>query len=216
MPPNHTAWSHHLTKLFVESEHVWLLHVGPTLVVASLACNYYIIKGRRILLSITKNRVTCKGAKSDSKPLILGQLPSDRLTLGPVFDHVGVDYPGPVLMKSRPISKRSILKSYVAVFICFSTKCMHLKLVSGLTTASFIATLYPFMARRGKPSLIWSDHGGNFVKAAWELVELKALLRLHVGDKREMSLISMPPLTQGHNRLFHSGHAKISIHLWLV
>ena len=58
-----------------------------------------------------------------------------------------------------------------------------MELVSDLTTASFMATLRRFMARRGKPSVIWSDHGTNFVGAARELRELKAFLRK--GDKQK-------------------------------
>jgi hypothetical protein len=41
--------------------------------------------------------------------------------------------------------------------------------VSDLTTDAFIACLRRFVARRGKPTLIWSDHGTNFVGAANEL-----------------------------------------------
>ena len=71
-------------------------------------------------------------------------------------------------------------------FVCFATKAVHLELVSDLTTASFMATLRRFIARRGKPSTIWSDHGTNFVGAARELKELEAFLRQQ-GKQRELS-----------------------------
>ena len=131
---------HHLTRILVKAEHVRLLHAGPTLVSASLARKFCIIKGRRIIRSITKGCVICKRAISQPKPQILGQLPPDRLNQGPVFDRVGVDYAGPILTKAGPIRKPSTLKSYVAVFVCFTTKAVHLELVSDLTTASFTAT----------------------------------------------------------------------------
>ena len=47
-------------------------------------------------------------------------------------------------------------------------KAVHLELVSDL---SFIAALRRFISRRGKPSLIWSDHGTNFIGAVRELKE---------------------------------------------
>ena len=59
----------------------------------------------------------------------------------------------------------------------FSTKAVHLEVVSDLTTAAFLATLRRFIARRGKPSVIWSDHGTNFVGAAREIKELYDNLR---------------------------------------
>lgn len=53
-----------------------------------------------------------------------------------------------------------------------------MELVSDLSTDAFIASLRRFIAHRGKPSLIWSDHGSNFVGAARELRELVQFLEL--------------------------------------
>ena len=58
------------------------------------------------------------------------------------------------------------------MFIGFAIKAVHLEPVSELTSTAFIATLRRFIARRGKPSVMWSDHGTNFVGAARELKEL--------------------------------------------
>ena len=60
----------------------------------------------------------------------------------------------------------------MGVFIGFSIKAVHLEPVSELTSTAFIATLRSFIARRGKPSVMWSDHGTSFVGAARELKEL--------------------------------------------
>ena len=46
-------------------------------------------------------------------------------------------------------------------------------IVMSLTTAAFIATLWRFIGRWGKPSVIWSDHGTNFVRTARELKPLR-------------------------------------------
>ena len=59
----------------------------------------------------------------------------------------------------------------------FTVKVVHLEPVSEQTTAAFIATLRRFMARRGKPIIIWSDHGTNFISMAQEINKLYALLR---------------------------------------
>ena len=57
-----------------------------------------------------------------------------------------------------------------------TVKAVHLELVSDLTSEAFIACLRRFIARRGKPSHIWSDHGTNFVGANRELKELVEFL----------------------------------------
>ena len=67
----------------------------------------------------------------------------------------------------RPV----LVKSYVCAFVSLSVKAVHLELVLDLTTEAFIACLRRFVARRGKPSLIWSDNGKNFVGAKRELEE---------------------------------------------
>ncbi len=64
----------------------------------------------------------------------------------------------------------------ICLFVCLSVKAVHLVLVSDLTTEAFVAALRRFIARRGYPSLIWSDHGTNFVGAKRELKELQAFL----------------------------------------
>ena len=96
----------------------------------------------------------------------------DRMIPGSVFARVGVDYAGPLLIKCGSTRKPVLVKAYICVFVCFSVKAVHMELVSDLTTDSFIAALRRFIAHRGKPMVIWSDNGSNFVGAARELKEL--------------------------------------------
>ena len=103
---------------------------------------------------------------------LLGQLPKARLNPGDVFRDTGVDYAGPLYIKSGSIRKPVFTKCYVAVFVSLSVKAIHLEPVTELTTSAFIATLRRFVARRGLPTTIWSDHGTNFVGAANEINRL--------------------------------------------
>lgn len=70
--------------------------------------------------------------------------------------------------------------------ICFFVKAVHLELVSDLTSDAFIAALRRFIARRGKPSLIRSDNGTNFVGANTELKQLAEFLE----DQKVQNIIS--------------------------
>ena len=72
------------------------------------------------------------------------------------------------------------------MYVRMSVKAVHLELVSDLTTDAFIATLRRFIARRGKPSLIQSDHGSNFVGAKKELEQLATFLQ----DQKTQKLVS--------------------------
>ena len=85
---------------------------------------------------------------------MLGQLPLERITPGLVFEKVGVDYAGPLYVKSGMVRRTTTVKAYICLFVSLSVKAVHLEIVSALTTEAFIATLRRFIARRGYPSLI--------------------------------------------------------------
>ena len=99
------------------------------------------------------------------------------MTPGSVFQCVGVDYAGPVLIKGGSTRKPVVVRAYVSVFVSFNVKAVHLEPVSELTSAAFIAAFRRFIARRGKPRIMWSDHGTNFIGAARELKELYDFLK---------------------------------------
>ena len=163
---------HPLTKLIIRSEHVRLLHAGPTLLISSLSHRFHVISLRKIVRSITRQCITCKRLSIKPNNQMLDQLPLERVTPGSVFEKVGVDYAGPFQIKYGFVRKPTIVKAYICIFVSLSVKSVHLELVSDLTTDAFIAALRRFIARRGHPSLIWSDHGTNFVGATRELKQL--------------------------------------------
>ena len=201
---------HQLTKLIVRNEHHRLLHAGPVLVMASLAQRFHIIGARNVVRAITRKCVICRRVAGKPHPPLLGQLPRERLDPGLVFDQVGVDYAGPILTKSGSKRKPIISKGYICVFVSFSVKAVHIEPVSELTTAAFIAALRRFVARRGKPSKIWSDHGTNFVGAARELKELYAHLKINKTQDQVTSFCSQ----QGIKWCFTPEHAPHFGGLW--
>ena len=125
-----------------------------------------------MIRSITRSCVTCRRKSLRPEPPMMGQLPKERVTPDAVFNRVGVDYAGPILIKRGHVWKPVIVKAYICVFVSLSVKAVHLELVSDLTSEAVIACLRRFIARQGKPLLIWSDHGSNFIGAARQIREL--------------------------------------------
>jgi len=136
---------------------------------ASLSHKFHILGSRQAIRTITRSCVTCRRHSAKPHPPSFGQLPIERITPDSVFSRVGLDYAGPLQIKLGYVRKPTVLKAYVCIFVSLTIKAVHLELVSDLTTEAFIATLRRFIARRGKPSLLWSDHGSNFVGAVSEL-----------------------------------------------
>ncbi len=184
---------HPITRLIVRAEHLRLLHAGPTLLSSSLGVQFHIIRGKGVIRDITRGCVICKRSQAKPIPPMMGQLPVDRITPGIVFEKVGIDYAGPVYVKYGPVRKPTIVKSYICVFVSLAVKAVHLELVSDLTSQAFIACLRRFIARRGKPTIIMSDHGTNFVGANRELKEFVEF----VNEKKSIKAISEFCSTQG-------------------
>lgn len=88
-----------------------------------------------------------------------------REAIKPV-SYSGTDYCGPILMRMSKGGRIKAIKGYIAIFICFSTKAVHIELVSDLSAEAFIAAFKRFIARRGNVVKLYSDNGGNFVKAS--------------------------------------------------
>ena len=91
--------------VIVGSEHVRLLHTGPSLVLASISQRFCIMNSRRVIRSIIRGGVMCRRVAARLKPQLIGHLTTDRLNPGQVSDRIGVDYAGPILIKSGPIQK---------------------------------------------------------------------------------------------------------------
>ena len=91
----------------------------------------------------------------------MGELPSTRIqTLRP-FLTTGLDYAGPISLRLGPPRSKCNTKGYIAIFVCFVTKAVHIEVVTSLATEAFLAALRRSIARRGKPRTICSYNGTN-------------------------------------------------------
>ena len=91
-----------------------------------------------------------------------GYLPTNRTDGKTAFEVVGVDFAGPIRYKKT--KKES--KAYLVIFTCSLSRGICLELLPDLTTETFVPCLKRFIARRGRPRVIYSDNGGTFIKAA--------------------------------------------------
>jgi len=168
--------NHHLTKLIVLAEHMRLLHAGPQLLIASLREKYWIPRIKNVVKTIIHQCFICYKLKAQATQQLMGQLPSSRVQPSRPFLTTGVDYAGPVSLRLGPPRSKNIIKGYIAIFVCFATKAIHIEVVTSLTTESFLAALRRFIARRGRPRHIHSDNGTNFIGAANELQSIYKML----------------------------------------
>ena len=109
----------------------------------------------------------------------MGNLPEVRIQMCRPFTNTGVDYAGPIeVLTRRARGKRLSTKGYIAVFICMSTKAVHLEIVSDMTTSTFLAAFARFTGRRGFPGKMFSDCGTTFVGADNQMkADIKNLMK---------------------------------------
>lgn len=100
----------------------------------------------------------------------MGLLLRDRTGISRPFAVSGVDFASPFLVTygSHRSDKRN--KAYVAVFVCFSTRGVHLDIVPSLSSRDFIAALRRFFGRRGVCETLHSDNATNFMEAKNALI----------------------------------------------
>ena len=92
-----------------------------------------------------------------------GLLPRDRTERSTPFEVVGVDYAGPIKYKA---TERREGKAYLILYACSLTRALYLDLARTMESSEFLMSLKGFIARRGRPSTIYSDHGSTFIGAA--------------------------------------------------
>ena len=159
-----------ITHLLLMDLHRIYKHPTARTMMAILSNGYFVSGLRSLARMIARNCVLCRQVNAIPCAQKMGQLPSQRVNFKPAFQEVGVDYAGPIIVKSGSNKRKPTLeKRYVAVFTCMVTRAIHLEPVTSLHADSFIAALERFVNRRGCPTTIYSDNGTNFVAAEKEI-----------------------------------------------
>ncbi|GFX89906.1 integrase catalytic domain-containing protein [Trichonephila clavipes] len=154
-----------LSKLYFNSLHTRLFHVGPQGLLNDVRQKFWPLSGRSIARKTVHQCVTCFKSRPILSSQIMGNLPSESVNISSPFTIAGLDLCGPFLVKYKNQRKGTLNKVYICVCICFSSKAIHLELLSDLTSDALIATLKRFTSRRGKCSKIYTDNATNFVGA---------------------------------------------------
>ncbi|XP_066902266.1 uncharacterized protein [Halyomorpha halys] len=193
-----------------------LHHTEPQRLPSLLRNRFWIIAGRGTVGSRVHRCATCLGINP-----VMGDLPQSRFTQGRAFLNVGVDFAGPFFIKESQRRKAELDKAYICLFICFSTKAVHIEVVSQLSTDAFMACFDRFVARRGLTRKVFSDNATNFVGASNRLRELyKWWTSTEIIDKLKGYFIIkgvewhfIPPLAPQFGGLWKAGIKSYKYHL---
>ncbi|XP_049301625.1 uncharacterized protein LOC125775149 [Anopheles funestus] len=164
---------HPVVEMLVRHLHNTNLHLGQRGLLAVIRQRYWPLRVKSTIRKVIAKCVTCFRANPVSTAQLMGDLPSYRVQPAPTFHHTGIDFAGPFGVKSYTSGRKPLItKAYVCLFVCMSTRAIHIELVSDLSTDAFLAALRRFISRRGLPGRIFSDNATNFIGARNELEDL--------------------------------------------
>ncbi|UYV69062.1 hypothetical protein LAZ67_6002216 [Cordylochernes scorpioides] len=161
--------AHYNTQLVIRHYHERLLHAGVQLTLSAIREKYWIPSGRCLVKQILFKCIKCARFRTKAVQQLMGNLPTSRTNWTRPFTKTGIDFAGPVIVKTSNLRNARCDKAYIALFICMFSKAIHIELVSNLTTEAFLAALRRFIGRRGRPAEINTDNATNFVGAYKDL-----------------------------------------------
>lgn len=168
--------SHHrLTELLIDHHHHRLKHPGSTALQAHLRESFWIQSARQAIRSRVKRCIACFRIRPKPVQPKMGDLPKYRIQQIKPFAICGVDYAGPLTIKESRGRRVLSTTAYICLFVCTTTKAIHLEVSSNLSTEKFLMAFTRFASRRGPIQEIHSDCGTNFVGAARLLTPLQEL-----------------------------------------
>lgn len=155
---------HHLTTLYIRRAHARVLHNGTKETLTELRSQFWVIKGRSVVKRILQHCYICR--RHEGKSYLVPPpppLPAFRVQEAPPFTNTGVDFAGPLYIKS-PGGGQS--KVWIALYTCCVTRAIHLELVPDMSAPAFLRSFKRFSSRRGLPALMLSDNGKTFEAAS--------------------------------------------------
>jgi len=118
---------------------LYYLHASLEVTMSVIRQKYWVIHCRSTIKRVIHSCIPCVRSHKELCQEVIADLPAARVTMAPVFARVGVDFTGPITTKPVGIRTRTVTKSYLALFVCMTTKSIHLEVVSDLTTEGFKA-----------------------------------------------------------------------------
>ena len=147
----------HLSLLLVRNYHLLLKHAGVASLVANIRKHYWIVGLRTLAKRVKRQCLSCKKQDTLSSKQATAPLPEDRVIKAPAFNTTGLDHAGPLFCSDFPGQK-----FYILLFTCGVVRALHLELVNSLNVFDTALALRRFVARRGLPSVIYSDNAKTF------------------------------------------------------
>lgn len=151
LPKDHIA-----VQRLIEREHLGMHHCDSQTLRNTIRERFWLIQSRVACRKVANGCKRCIRHTAKHVTVPETSLPSNRVRDATPFEVVGIDLGGHLYLNNGE-------KAWFVVFTCAVYRAIHLELITSLSTPAFIQALRRFIARRGRPMVIYSDNGTNFV-----------------------------------------------------
>ena len=93
---------------------------------------------------------------------LMPPIPTERVSASAPFTYTGVDYFGPLFIRTKGESQ----KVWVCLYTCLVVRAVHLELMYDMSAYQFLLGFRRFRAQHGKPCKIISDNAAHFKLAS--------------------------------------------------
>ena len=143
--------SHPIVDLLIRDCHVLNCHGGAQCLMGSLTEKCWIVQSRNAVKSILRACVICQRHTRKKTGVPSVAIPEYRVKDSGAFETTGIDLAGPLILRDKT-------KAWIVLFTCAVYRCVHLELVTELSTEDFLLALTRFMMRKRRPATIYTDN----------------------------------------------------------
>lgn len=118
--------NHRYTEKVVQYEHEKIMHAGVRDTLVQTREKYWILRARQVVKKVVSRCVLCKKFNAKAGQQTTAPLPRDRITESLPFETTGVDFAGPLYVKTQNVNA----KAYIALFTCAVTRTICLQRTS--------------------------------------------------------------------------------------
>jgi len=157
---------HPVVERLILDIHLKNHHVGIQGTLSISREKFWITGGRKTIKRVLKKCMTCRRHEVRSFASDPVALPLHRVQDTAVFGVIGIDLFGPLYIRDNT-------KVWITLFTCAVYRAVHMELVTSLSSDCFLQAFRRFIARRGRPAIVYSDNATNFVGAENSLNSLE-------------------------------------------
>lgn len=154
-----------IAKALITTIHEKNLHCHHIVVEQMVREKFWVTQLKVAIRDVIARCFLCRRINRKKQDQFMADINRNRIQPSPAFTHVSVDYFGPYMIKASELpGEKRLIKVWMIIFTCMSTKNCHFEMTFSYDTLGFMAAFRQYTSRRGLCASITSDQGKQLMK----------------------------------------------------